>query len=235
MSLIHQLKSSVSLWVLMRVNTKKTENPFWLSISDLMSGLLMVFMLLTIIMLYQVSQTVQTKARIYSLLEKRLNAAGHSDKADVDRRSGTITIADKILFDSGKYNIKRAGQQYLNWFIPIISETIFTDEKAAKEVYAIDIEGYTSEIRANKKSMMDLSLKRSYSVWKYIYYSKQIPYKQKLLKKLKVCGWGNMKASSRRDLKRDRKVVFQLQFKGFTEKLEDALSIVPDRKNRRKQ
>ncbi|MGD9489458.1 MAG: OmpA family protein [Calditrichaceae bacterium] len=201
---------------------KLIESPFSISISDLMAALLLLFMLLTMSLMYELSKTVEVKSRVYKLLDEKLKAAGL--ETDIDSRSGTISIADTILFESNRSYLKSGSKQFLNKLTPILAEVLCSEKEIADEIYAIDIEGYSSERGRKDQHMMDLSLDRAQSVWNYIYSLNRIPYRKQFLSKIKVCGWGNMRASHWRDLQKDRKVVFQLQFKGTMEKLESALA-----------
>ncbi len=200
---------------------KQKESPFWISVSDLMSAVLLIFILVTMSLMYELSSSVRVKSRVYQLLSERLKEAGL--KTDIDSRSGTISIADTVLFESNEALFKSGSKIFLNKLIPIISDVLLSDVEIEKEVYAVDIEGYASEQGHMEKDMMILSLQRSLGVWLHIYDMNQFPNKKKFLKIIKVCGWGNMKATDYRDLPKDRRVVFQLQFRGTMKRLESLL------------
>ena len=161
---------------------KQKESPFWISVSDLMSAVLLIFILVTMSLMYELSSSVRVKSRVYQLLSERLKEAGL--KTDIDSRSGTISIADTVLFESNEALFKSGSKIFLNKLIPIISDVLLSDVEIEKEVYAVDIEGYASEQGHMEKDMMILSLQRSLGVWLHIYDMNQFPNKKKFLKKI---------------------------------------------------
>ncbi len=185
-----------------------------------MSGLLMLFVLIVISAFMVLAETNFTKSKVYSIMEEHFKKSGLD--ASINTQDGTITISDKILFPYGSDQLIPSGKEYLNKLAPIIADVVSRKE-FDQEIYSIDLEGYTSERTAhNEMPMMYLSIRRSHAVWKYIY-SLTFPNRDKLLNKLKVSGWGNMKATSQSDKIQDRRVVFQLQFRDFSEKLNASL------------
>lgn len=200
----------------------RSENPFGLSISDLMAVLLLFFVLLTAAALLQLGEnTVQSK--IFSLIKKELNQV--NIKAEINPEHGTITIADEILFEKEDWRLTEEGRAFLDRFVPILERVLFFSEDITNEVVSVDIEGYASQDRHDREFerwMMRLSLDRARSVWEYIQSMEDLEHRAEFLKKLKVCGWGNMKAKHVEDDPSERKVVFQLQFKGQFEKLKES-------------
>jgi outer membrane protein OmpA-like peptidoglycan-associated protein len=198
-------------------------NPFWLSISDLMSVLMLIFVFFTAAALVQLSEnTVQSK--IFAMLVEELKQV--NIEVEINPEHGTISIADKILFNTDEAVLKDNGKEFLKNFLPILINVLFHSEEISSEIVSVDIEGYTSENFNNnifRQKMMTLSLDRAESVWAYANQSDSLENKEKFLKKLKVCGWGNMKATSNTNNPMDRKVKFQLQFKGQLEKLKETL------------
>lgn len=195
------------------------DNPFWLSISDLMAVLMLIFVFVTAVALVFIGEN-EVKIRIFSLLKQELEEA--QIKVELNEEHGTVSIADRILFNSNASVLKPEGQAFLEKFVPILERVLFADEKILDEIVSVDIEGYSSQnymSRDFREKMMLLSLKRSESVWSYINGIRTLQHETDFLKKIKVCGWGNMKALSDEDLPDDRRVTFQLQFKGQLEKL----------------
>lgn len=199
------------------------ENPFWLSISDLMSVLMLLFVLFTAASLVQLSEnTVQSK--IFALLVEELEEV--NIKVEINPEHGTISIADRILFNTNEAELKEEGALFLGKFIPILVNVLFHSDEISSEIVSVDIEGYSSQNFKDtrfRREMMALSLGRAQNVWNYVNEYKELGNREQFLKKLKVCGWGNLKAASNLDDPMDRKVIFQLQFKGQLEKLKNTL------------
>ena len=186
----------------------------WLSISDLMSGLLMFFALLFI--------TVQVQLQEYHELYKKLPIAikqalqqklGDKYAFEVDPETGGVTIGDSILFDEGSAELKPAGKQFLKQFIPIYSNVIFSDKLFDRQITRVVIEGHTSS-KGSDKANMELSLRRALSVSDYIF-SQQLNFdtKQQFKQKILASGRGEIDADQSKDSSSDRKVVFRFQFR----------------------
>lgn len=201
----------------------ETENPFWISISDLMSGLTMIFVLIMAYAFLSISSVNENQLKVISLLKAEFEVANLA--VDVDSKTGAIVIKDKILFDTNESDIKSEGYDFLDRFCPIMAKVIFEHKEAEREIIAIDIEGFSSEKGYKEVEMMDLSLRRSQSVWEYIYEMDNFAHKKKFISILKVSGLGNIKATSHKDIPEDRKVVFQLQFRNLIDAIIDIMSL----------
>lgn len=202
---------------------KNDENPFWLSISDLMAVLMLIFVFFTSLALAHISEN-ETQSKIFALLINELKQV--NIEVQINEEHGTISIADKILFNTNEAELKPAGKEFLSKFVPILERVLFAETEISEEIVSVDIEGYSSQNFMSPEfrgEMMKLSLGRAGSVWTYINHFKGLKHEEKFLKKLKVCGWGNMKAQSKYDDSDDRRVTFQLQFKGQFEKLKETL------------
>ncbi len=200
--------------------SKNEENPFWISISDLMSGLLMLFILLTAFAFYQIVDLNQAQRAVFSLLEERMKKVGINPF--IDGKTGTISIVDTILFEDDRAYLKNTGKVFLSKLVPIFSEVIFFNEEISREIVSIDIEGYATSMDPGglpSLNAMQLSIERSLSVWEYILDAKSVSHHSEFLKKIRVCGWGNVLSRSITGIAEERKVVFKFQFKGIVEKI----------------
>jgi outer membrane protein OmpA-like peptidoglycan-associated protein len=189
----------------------------YLSISDLMSSLFFLFLLLFVTSLIQLKESQEKlgkqKQSFINTLTKELQAA--DIKAEVNAANGDVTIKDGILFDKNSSILKPEGKTFLNKFIPKYSEIIFdsNNKEIAQQITRVVIEGHTSS-EGDEDKNLELSLLRSLSVSKYIL-SKDIRFSTKRLLKTKIlaAGRGAIEANSKIDEK-DRKVMFRFQFKG---------------------
>ncbi|ABM05096.1 Outer membrane protein and related peptidoglycan-associated (lipo)proteins-like protein [Psychromonas ingrahamii 37] len=209
-------------FVIYRENENNTEGTDWLLISDLMSGLLMIFALLVVVTLFQLKITqeqIQNKRVIViQALQEQFNANGIS--AEINPETGDITLLDSVLFDFNKKQLKQEGKDFLIKFIPVYSGVIFSEDGISDEINRVIIEGHTSS-DGSLGYNMQLSLGRANSVFQYIHSMPHESNKEAFLQKIQVAGRGPMDANSHHSELEDRKVIFRMQFKS-----EDAFSKV---------
>lgn len=189
------------------------ENNPWLSFSDLLAGVMLVFAVICVDYIQKLDSSKNTKAAVFAKIAEELKMAGIDPK--VNPENGTVEISSSIVFDTNSSRLKAEGTDYLSKIVPILSRAIFTVPGAEEEVVSIDIVGYSSQNIRNDKfmnDMMSLSVQRSNTVWSYVLSNNSIDFHEKFLKKLKVSGWGNIQSNTEQDLETDRKVVFELQF-----------------------
>jgi len=184
----------------------------WLSIGDLMSGLLMFFALLFITVMVQLKQYQEAfdKLPLVILNTLRQEIPG-GDKLEVDSRTGDVSIPDAILFDEGSAELKPAGRQFLLRFIPVYSKVIFSNDEFDRMITRVIIEGHTSSY-GNERKNMELSLQRALSVSDYIS-SLKFPTQSQFKYKVLAAGRGKLDANQKIDSPADRKVVFRFQLR----------------------
>jgi outer membrane protein OmpA-like peptidoglycan-associated protein len=186
----------------------------YLSISDLMSSVLMIFVLLFItvqVQLQRYQQAIdQLPIRILNALEGKIGGKG---LFTVDPETGDVSIGDRILFDEGSAELKPEGKKFLKQFIPTYSNVIFLDSLFDRQITRVIIEGHTSS-KGSEKENMELSLRRSLAVSDYIL-SNQFKFstKERFKKKILASGRGEIDANQKIDNSSDRKVVFRFQFR----------------------
>lgn len=185
----------------------------WLSVSDLMAGLLMVFALLVVATLVQLKQAQEENKNkrivIIQALQQQFNEKGIN--AQVNPETGDITLLDSVLFDVDQSDLTEKGIEFLNRFVPVYGKTLFTDQSISNEITRIIIEGHTSSDGTTEHNMA-LSLKRANSVFNFI---NQLPFDQRteLVNKIQVSGRGFLDADPMSSKPEDRKVIFRMQFK----------------------
>lgn len=195
-------------------DTDIDETGTWLSIGDLMSGLVMLFALLLVVSLLLINEAADraknSRVVIIQSLEQTLKAAGIN--ANIDPVSGDISILDSVLFDSGSAELKPEGVRFLETFVPVYSRAIFSDNAVAEQIQFVVIEGHTSAAGGWDYNM-DLSLKRANNVSHEI---SQMTFvgKEAFRSRLLVSGRGEAAANQTHNQSSDRKVVFRFQFTG---------------------
>lgn len=200
------------------------ESNEWLSVSDLMAGLLMVFALLVVATLFQLKQTQEENKNkrivIIQALQQQFNEKGIN--AQVNPETGDITLLDSILFDVNKSELTADGVAFLQRFIPVYGQTLFQNTEVSDEITRIIIEGHTSSDGTNEYNMA-LSLRRANSVFDFIS-RHEFMQRDALVQKIQVAGRGFLDADPFESLSADRKVIFRMQFKSdeaFTQFLDE--------------
>jgi outer membrane protein OmpA-like peptidoglycan-associated protein len=195
-----------------RHNNSVDETGAWLSISDLMAGLLMVFALLLITTLAQLleyeEQSKSNRVIIIEGLQKGLRNAGID--STVDPSTGSVSLADSVLFEPGSSSLKIGGKQVLKKLVPVYSQVIFQTPEISQEVLYLVIEGHT-DLNESNGSGMKLSINRAEAVVDYID-GMIFPYKGVFLRKILAAGRGNHDADPNLKAVENRKVLFRFEF-----------------------
>lgn len=166
----------------MRIRTKADNdsegNIFWITMTDLMTGLVLVFVVMffyTYLNSHQgkfaeiLAQENATKALQEALVKQDINAV-------VDPISGVVKISDLELFELSSYKLSEKGKKYLDKFSPTYFDSIFSDKYMLANLDKIIIQGHTdSQTFAGKYSAdeqymknMELSLNRAFEVANYM-------------------------------------------------------------------
>jgi len=153
------------------------ENIFWMTMTDLMTGLVLVFMVLFFWAYMQGNmnklQEQVAQESVSKELQKTLN---EQDIEATVESSGIVKIQDLELFEVGDYHLSQRGKGYLDKFAPAYLNSVFSNEFLKENVEKIVIQGHTdSQTFVGKFSPdeqymknMDLSLKRAYEVANYM-------------------------------------------------------------------
>lgn len=154
----------------------------WIPLSDLMTGLMMVFMLIAVTFMLRVEQTTtmvvkeyeETKSNLAQALQKEFAKNLKQWNAEI---LGDMTIRfddPNVLFDTGSAAVKPAFKQILDDFIPRYISLV-TSKKYSHSIKEIRIEGHTSKMWAadtDEKTAfiknMRLSQERAQSMLEYI-------------------------------------------------------------------
>lgn len=171
------------------------ETSYWLSYSDMMAALLLIFVLIISLTMMQAKrqyeekeqelaknqqQIEEQKEQIKSQQEQldkiigirgeliealRDEFEGSDLKVSVDSQTGAIAFDSHVLFDSGKFDIKETGAAFLDAFLPRYFNVLLGDG-FREYVSEIIIEGHTD---SNSSYMynLEISQQRALSVAKY--------------------------------------------------------------------
>jgi outer membrane protein OmpA-like peptidoglycan-associated protein len=148
----------------------EAEKPFWISFSDLMSALMVLFLLVMSVALMAVTKTVSeaeraTAARkkdIDTLLAKVEQVAVRFPGVSVDRSRNVIDFGDRARFDSGRHQLTGTQARLLRAFVPEVLN-IARDPLGSKWLKLIVAEGFADQ-RGTYLMNLNLSLQRSQRV-----------------------------------------------------------------------
>lgn len=198
------------------------ESGVWLSIGDLMSGLLLFFALLFIatqIQLQKKSEELQQYQEAFQNLPLLVKQAVDAEQAlvgdsiQIDPETGDVKLEAEILFDEGSAQLNQKGKAFLQDFIPIYSQVIFSKPEFERQIVRVIIEGHTSS-KGSEAANQVLALERALSVTNYIFSDElDFPNKERFKQKILAAGRGEFDANQERDDPRDRQVIFRFQLR----------------------
>ncbi len=170
----------VQLYTKQKKQSTPTDNPYWMSFSDMMSGILIIFILVCSALIYKLSETeekIQTNIRgleenilirneMLSEIKNSLDEQGLFVEIDND----TVIVPEKTLdFDSGSFAIHGRNVEAATSLGKKIYEALKKDNRW-KLMETIFVEGHTDSVSADKMYRMgnwELSALRAISLWKY--------------------------------------------------------------------
>lgn len=203
-------------------------NVFWTTMSDLMLGLAIIFMTLFVLAMTGFTQeTVELQQNQIKASEQMAEKLKEADiDAEVDKLTGNVKISDLQLFDVGSYTLTPQGKQYLDKFIPIYVETIFSNPALYENVTNVVIQGHTDTqmfkgLKTPNEQFvknMELSLLRANAVEQYMFQTKyNRKYDTNLRKLVTVEGKSFsepvLTADGKEDLAKSRRVELKLRVK----------------------
>lgn len=112
----------------------------------------------------QIEQLVGMKTRIITSLSTALKSSNIS--ATVDPTTGSIALESDVLFETGKYELTAQGRSFVDQFLPVYLNVLFSDEYR-QYVSEIIIEGHTDS-SGSYLSNLELSQQRALAVASYV-------------------------------------------------------------------
>ena len=164
----------------------KNSDGHWIPLADLMTGLMMMFMLIAVLYMLKVNSAVSDYSTSKNELGKELceEFASDLDKWDAECDDANLVVRFKspdVLFDTGQSVIKPQFQSILSDFFPRYID-LLNQEKYKYSIEEIRIEGHTSSkwregVSENEAyfSNMQLSQARTLSVLKHVLSEKNTP------------------------------------------------------------
>lgn len=212
---------------------EEEETSYWLSYSDMMAALLLIFILIISFTLLQSQVRYEEKENELEVqqqlvaeqqeqleeqqeeLDKLLGIRteliealkeefdGSDLSVGVDEKTGSIALDSSILFDSGQYNLKDSGEEFLKKFISKYVSVV-TNKEFKDYISEINIEGHTDS-QGDYLYNLDLSQKRALSVATFCLNSDEQVLSENQIEKLKNIITANGKSYSSPVLDKDGK------------------------------
>ena len=112
----------------------------------------------------QIEQLVGMKTRIITSLSTALRSSNIS--ATVDPSNGSIALESDVLFESGEYGLSHRGEGFIDQFLPVYLDVLFSEEYKPY-VAEVIIEGHTDSDGGYIENLK-LSQQRALSVASYV-------------------------------------------------------------------
>ncbi len=152
------------------------ENAFNLSISDLMAGILSIFMLAVCYFMLNLGQvkdqyTGNMEMRDDMLEEIKAELDQRGTTVKVDKKQGVLRIEGDFLFNTGEAHVKESGRQDILNLAHVLYQ-VLEKEKYKNAIETIFIEGHTDNVDIETPefpSNWELSTQRAINTWKLMY------------------------------------------------------------------
>lgn len=161
-----------------KANDDSQNNIFWVTMTDLMTALVLVFIVLFfytyVTSFYEKIQQTAEQQKVAQALEEALKS--QNIDAAVNGVTGVVKISDLELFELNSYELSEKGKAYLSKFAPAYLNSLFSNKYLDENLGKIIIQGHTDSQSykgvASKDEQymknMELSLKRAYTVANYM-------------------------------------------------------------------
>jgi len=206
--------------------TEEDGNHYWMSYSDLMSALLLIFALLLMVNIYdnqiaiaEKDQMIEDALGVKTNIIEDLNQSFINSNLDmeIDPQTGAILFSSGVFFDYDSANVSDEGLNSLKSFVPQYIK-ILLSEKYKNYVSQIIVEGHTDQ-EGSYLYNLELSQNRSFAVVEKIF-SDEFPefYGQAKLKELITSNGRSFTvpiydSSGEVDRVKSRRVEFKFQLK----------------------
>ena len=156
--------------IVKRNSRDEAEKPFWISFADLMTALMVLFLVVMGVALLAVTKKPaereakekQYREDIVKIMERCTVAAKSYDGITVDSEKHVIDFGPKAYFEFGQWVLTGEQEEYLRAFVPELLACA-NDAPGPKLLKRIVVEGYTDKT-GTYLSNMNLSLQRSQRV-----------------------------------------------------------------------
>lgn len=223
--------------VLKRGGKHEGESPFWISFSDLMSALMVLFLVVMAVTLVSVTEsidsatraTIERSAAIKRVMEKiAQDPKTETSGVEVDPQTYRIDLGKEVRFDSGSFTISTTAGQFLRSYIPVLLRAKESPD-GQRWIRSVVVEGFTDEDGTYLYNLQ-LSLDRSRSVVCSLFQSNGAaealtPEQLRKVQELFLVG-GYSFNSIKKDKAESRRVEFKIDFWGLDERVPAASDVL---------
>lgn len=148
-----------------RGNREEGEKPFWISFSDLMTALMVLFLVALTVALLAITHDISEAERQKAEQAQQISAFLARLQAQVEQfpgvrlRGNVIDFGDRARFDSNSHKLSDSQAALLRSFVPAVLE-LARDPLGEKWLKRIVVEGF-ADARGGYLHNLDLSLRRS--------------------------------------------------------------------------
>ncbi len=171
-----------------RRQAQEEENPYWMSFSDIMAGILIIFIIVCAVLVYKLAQTresfTETEERVRKNIEQlqealqareiMLNEVKEILKTKglyVDVEDDSIIVPMTTLdFASGSFKISEGKNEQAAEALGTALRDVLCKDDRWKYLETIFVEGHTDSVSADNRYRMgnwELSALRAISLWKF--------------------------------------------------------------------
>lgn len=218
----------------------EAEKPFWISYADLMTALMVLFLVVMAVALLAVTKTVsqrekedeQQRQDIQKLLD-RFEEVARQERfkgITIDRNRNVVDFGSRAQFPFAKSTLTADQQRLLRAFVPAILDKT-NDDLGKRVLKEIVVDGFTDK-KGSYLSNLDLSLQRSQRVLCALFArpgsdeEAMAPAQLELIRALFVVGGYSFNAQKETD-DESRRVEMRLQFLNVREKRKPAEGVAP--------
>ena len=148
-----------------RGNREDGEKPFWISFSDLMTALMVLFLVALTVALLAITHDISEAERQKAEQAQQISAFLARLQAQVEQfpgvrlRGNVIDFGDRARFDTNSHKLSDSQAALLRSFVPAVLE-LARDPLGEKWLKRIVVEGF-ADARGGYLHNLDLSLRRS--------------------------------------------------------------------------
>ena len=219
-------------------------NQFWSSITDLMSGLMVIFAFIAVVFLAEIKLVLDkviyvtegfkdTEQSLYNELMKEFKNDLEDWNAYIDAKTLSVIFKEPdVLFKKGEYAIKEKFKIILNDFFPRYAN-VLKNENFKDDIIAVRIEGHTSsewkkdtETKLAYLNNMSLSQLRASRVLQYTLDTNLNGSYDWIRDRLQAVGFSSSKVKKDSHGKEDKKMSRRVEFKVVTNAQDKLYSLV---------
>ena len=224
--------------VLKRGAKHEGESPFWISFSDLMSALMVLFLVVMAVTLISVTQSIDAATRTAIERTAAINRVmamiaqdPKSSGVGIDRQNFRIDLGKEVRFESGSYSISTSAGQFLRNYVPVLLRAKDSPD-GQRWMRSVVVEGFTDEDGTYLYNLQ-LSLDRSRSVVCALFQggaaSDAMTTEQlRKVQELFLVG-GYSFNSIKKDKAESRRVEFKIDFRGLDEQVPPPSDVLRDK------